>query len=91
VRVAPGTRRGDGRGSAPLQRLRELPSVKAVDFDEENLDIVVQFDRGASDAEGVIGQVIAALLANDVRISGVSKGRGLEQRVMDLTEDRGRS
>jgi hypothetical protein len=29
--------------------------------------------------------VLAVLLRHQVRISGVTKGRGLEQRVMDLT------
>jgi hypothetical protein len=30
--------------------------------------------------------VLGVLLASNARISGVSKGRGLEQRVMELTE-----
>ena len=37
------------------------------------------------EAEEVIGAVLQALLAQGVRISGVSKGRGLEERVMELT------
>jgi len=84
VKVGAGTRRGNAPGDAPLQALRDLPMVSAVDFDEETLEIRVRFDRQAADAETVIGQVLSALLKNEVRISGVSKGHGLEQRVMDL-------
>ncbi|MDP9152404.1 MAG: ABC transporter ATP-binding protein [Myxococcota bacterium] len=85
IKVAPGTRRGGGPGAVPVQELRELGSVKAVDFDDGGLEIAVFFERGRADAETVIGQVLTILLRQDVRISGVTKGRGLEQRVMALT------
>jgi len=39
----------------------------------------------------VIGAVLWVLLNHRVRISGVTKGRGLEQRVMDLTDQPVRS
>ncbi|MDP9035275.1 MAG: ABC transporter ATP-binding protein [Myxococcota bacterium] len=85
VRVALGTRRGSGPGAVPVQELRELGSVKAVDFVDGGLEITVFFERGRADAETVIGQVLTILLRQQVRISGVTKGRGLEQRVMALT------
>jgi len=85
VLVAPGTTRGTKAGQVPVQELRELPVVKSAELDEERLEIAVLFERKQADAETVIGQVLAVLLRNQVRISGVSKGRGLEQRVMDLT------
>ena len=66
---------------------RDLPIVKRVEHDDERNELVVYFERGASDAEAVIGQVLWVLLQSQVRISGVTKGRGLEQRVMDLTDD----
>jgi hypothetical protein len=47
---------------------------------------VVTFDRAACDAEEMIRRGTLALYENKARISGVSKGRGLEQRVMELTE-----
>jgi ABC-type multidrug transport system ATPase subunit len=84
VKVGAGTKRGTGPGAVPLSELRELPSIKAVEFDDEGLEIVVSFDRKHADAEAVIGQVLSALVRNQVRISGVTRGRGLEQRVMDL-------
>jgi ABC-2 type transport system ATP-binding protein len=74
-----------GVGPAPVAVVRELPMVKRVDFDEERRELVVYFDRGHVDAETVIGHVLWALLQNQARISGVTKGKGLEQRVMELT------
>jgi len=84
IRVAHGTKPGSTAGCVSVQKLRELSSVKTIEFDEEELEIVVGFERKQADAETVIGQVLSALLANQVRISGVTKGRGLEQRVMAL-------
>jgi ABC-2 type transport system ATP-binding protein len=74
-----------GAGPVPIAVVRELPMVKRVEWDDEKRELVVYFDRGSVDAETVIGQVLWALLQNQARISGVSKGRGLEQRVMELT------
>jgi ABC-type multidrug transport system ATPase subunit len=85
VKVAPGTARGERSGQVPLPALRALAFVRAVDFDEEELELVVSFERERSDAETVIGQVLRVLLDSDVRISGVAKGRSLEKRVMALT------
>jgi ABC-2 type transport system ATP-binding protein len=85
VKVGRGTRKGSSAGAVSVDELRGLPMVRSVDFDEEELEIVVSFERKQADAETVIGEVLSALLKNQVRISGVSKGRGLEQRVMDLT------
>jgi ABC-2 type transport system ATP-binding protein len=85
IQVAPGTRRGTQPGQVPLSPLRDLQVVGSLDFDDEGLELVVYFKRQQTDAETVIGQVLSVLLQNQVRISGVTKGRGLEQRVMDLT------
>jgi ABC-2 type transport system ATP-binding protein len=85
IQVAPGTKRGTSPGQVPLSRLRDLTVVTSVEFDDERSDLVITFERKKADAEAVIGQVLTTLLQNEVRISGVTKGRGLEQRVMDLT------
>ena len=74
-----------GAGPTPIAVVRELPMVKRVEFDEDRRELVVYFDRGTVDAETVIGHVLWALLQNQARISGVTKGKGLEQRVMELT------
>jgi len=74
-------------GPIPLAAVRALaPMVKRAEFDEETRELVVHFERAANDAESVIGATLWALLNERARISGVTKGRGLEKRVMDLTE-----
>jgi ABC-2 type transport system ATP-binding protein len=84
VSVAPGTRRGTVPGQVPVQALRNLPSVRSAELDDARLEIVVYFERAQADAETVIGHVLRTLLDNQVRISGVTKGRGLERRVMEV-------
>jgi hypothetical protein len=69
----------------PLPDLRGLTLAKAVDFDDEGLELSVTFERRDTDAEAVIGAVLEILLRKKVRISGVSKGSGLEKRVINLT------
>ncbi len=83
VKIAPVT--GGVGPAVPVASLRELGDVKTVDFDEDRLEIVVRFDRGRADAETIIGRVLKLLLDQQVRISGVTKGRGLEKRVMEIT------
>jgi ABC-2 type transport system ATP-binding protein len=85
IELAPGTRRGTEPGQVPLAPIRDLPTVASVDFDDERRELVISIKRELGDAETVIGQVLQILAQNQVRISGVAKGRGLEQRVMDLT------
>jgi ABC-type multidrug transport system ATPase subunit len=85
VKVAAGTKRGSQPGQVPIAKLQELAMVRSVDFDDDAREIIVSFERSKADAETVIGHVLWILLHAQVRISGVSKGRGLEQRVMDLT------
>jgi ABC-type multidrug transport system ATPase subunit len=84
VQVAPGTQRGTGPGQVPVSRLRDLQHVTTVDLDEDELELAVGFERKETDAETIIGKVLTILLQNDVRIRGVTKGRGLEQRLIAL-------
>jgi ABC-type multidrug transport system ATPase subunit len=84
-KVAPGTARGTARGEVPVDALRQLAIIKAFDFDEDRLELTVAFDPKRADAETVIGHVLRALLDHEVRISGVTKGRSLEERVIRLT------
>ena len=73
----------------PLVMVQELPIVSIAEYDAERGELVVHFDRSKPevDAEHVIGSVLRVLLDHGVRISGVTKGRGLERRVMDLTAE----
>jgi ABC-2 type transport system ATP-binding protein len=71
----------------PLGLVQALPMVKLAEYDDERGELIVHFDsRGQADAEQVIEAVLWVLLQQRVRISGVSKGRGLEQRVMEMTD-----
>ncbi len=74
-----------GPGPVPIQELRAIPAIKRVEFDDEKREIAIYFERGSVDAETIIGQALWILLNNQARISGVTKGKGLEQRVMELT------
>lgn len=85
IKVAP-ARGAPPAKALPLDELRNLEVTKRVDFHDESSELVVTFERGSVDAETVIGHVLWVLLHHQVRISGVTKGRGLERRVMDLTD-----
>jgi len=73
-------------GPLPMDKVRALPGITRADYTKIDRTLAVHFDPEKGDAEDVIGQVLGCLLAEKIRISGVSKGRGLEQRVMELTE-----
>jgi ABC-2 type transport system ATP-binding protein len=73
-------------GPMPLDQVRAIQGVKAASWDKGARELAVTFDRQQCDAEEMIRRVIFVLYQVGARISGVSKGRGLEQRVMELTE-----
>jgi ABC-2 type transport system ATP-binding protein len=85
---APYRRQGERHGDpTPLSLVQELPVVKLADYDDERGELIVRFEPSSEvDAERVIEMVLGVLLPERVRISGVSKGRGLEQRVMEMTD-----
>jgi len=71
-----------------VNALRDLPVVKRLEHDDDRNELIIYFERSPElDAESVIGHVLSVLLHHQVRISGLTKGRGLEARVMDLTDD----
>jgi ABC-2 type transport system ATP-binding protein len=72
----------------PMEGVRELPMVTMAEYDDDRGELVVHFDRTKPDvdAELVIGAVLWVLIQHKTRISGVTKGRGLEQRVMEMTD-----
>ena len=74
------------RGPVPEDALRAVEGVKTVAWNKRERDLVVTFDRTVCDAEEMIRRGTFVLYQNDARISEISKGRGLEQRVMELTE-----
>ncbi len=69
----------------PLTEVQALPNVAQASFDTARMMLLVRFAKDKAEAEAVIGQVLKLLLERNVRISGVSKGRRLEERVLELT------
>jgi ABC-2 type transport system ATP-binding protein len=78
--------RGEERVSIPFGELRAIAFVTGVHFEEDKSELLVSFEKGKVDTETVIGQALWCLLNARVGISGVSKGKSLEQRVMELTD-----
>ncbi|MEO5729818.1 MAG: ABC transporter ATP-binding protein [Byssovorax sp.] len=74
------------RGPIPIDEVRVVEGVKAVSFDKASRELSITFDRNVADAEEMIRRATYVLYQGQARISGISKGRGLEQRVMELTE-----
>ncbi len=74
-------------GPVPIAEVRELSMVSRATFDDDRRELVVSFERTTADAETVIAATLSVLLAKSARISGVAKGRGLEQRVMEMTRE----
>ena len=74
------------RGPIPIDEVRVVEGVKAVSFDKASREFSITFDRNVADAEEMIRRATYVLYQGQARISGISKGRGLEQRVMELTD-----
>jgi ABC-type multidrug transport system ATPase subunit len=74
------------RGPVPEDAVRALDGVRAVAWDRTIRVLTVTFDRTVADAEEMIRRTTSVLYESHARIGGISKGRGLEQRVMELTE-----
>ena len=74
------------RSAAVAVQVRELPMVKRVEFDDERRELVVYFERERGRRRDRHRRTCSGCSStNQARISGVTKGAGLEQRVMELT------
>jgi ABC-type multidrug transport system ATPase subunit len=73
------------KGPLSLDKVRAIPGVTRADFDKKARVLTVNFENFQGEAEDMIGHVLTLLLNDGIKISGVTKGRGLEQRVMELT------
>ena len=74
------------QGPVPEEAVRAIPGVKAVAWQAREREMTVTFEKREADAEEMIKRVVMTLYAQNARVSGVAKGRGLEQRVIELTE-----
>ena len=72
-------------GPVPELAIRQIEGVKTAAFEPTSRELLVTFDRRYADAEEMIRRCLVVLLQEQARISGVSKGRSLEQSVMQLT------
>ena len=63
-----------------------VPKTRALQRALQPRELVLTFDRAVCDAEEMIRRATSVLYQHQARISAVNKGRGLEQRVMELTE-----
>jgi ABC-type multidrug transport system ATPase subunit len=77
------------RGPVPEDAVRAVEGVKTVEWDKASRALTVTFDRAVCDGEEMIRRGTYVLYQANARISAISKGRGLEQRVMELTEEPG--
>jgi ABC-type multidrug transport system ATPase subunit len=73
------------RDAPPLELIQGLPCAASASYDAGKGLLAVRFAKEKFEAEAVIAQVLRALLDANVRISAVSKGRKLEERLLELT------
>ncbi len=72
------------RGTVIIPELQALPGVTSARMEGETL-LHIRFDGQAYQPEEVISRVVGHLLQTGVLILGVSQGRRLEERVLQLT------
>jgi len=72
------------RGTIIIPELQSLPGVTSARMEGETL-LHIRFDGQAHRPEEVISRVVGHLLQTGVLILGVSQGRRLEERVLQLT------
>ncbi len=73
-------------GPVPLSELKAIQGVTGALWDETSHELTIHLDAQTADTEEMIQRVLTVLLTAKARISGLSKGKRLEQRVMELTD-----
>ncbi len=74
------------KGPVPLDKIHAIEGVSRADFERKARALTVHCDQYNGEAEDIINAVLLVLLQDGLKISAVSKGKGLEKRVMELTE-----
>jgi ABC-2 type transport system ATP-binding protein len=72
------------QGNVPLKEIRALPGCSSAALDSSGV-LIVRFDGGQVAPERIITEVVALLAARGVLILSVTRGRRLEERVLQLT------
>jgi ABC-2 type transport system ATP-binding protein len=73
------------RGSVPTFEVERIPGVSSARYDAAARALLVQFDGDGHPAEEIITATLEVLLRHGVLVLGVSIGRKLEERVLQLT------
>jgi ABC-type multidrug transport system ATPase subunit len=74
------------KGPVPLDKIHAIQGVSRADYERKTRMLVVHCEQYEGEAEDIISHVLMILLQDGIKISAVSKGKGLEKRVMELTE-----
>ncbi len=72
-------------GTVPIEELRMLTGVKTVQLENSGQVLAVHFDSAKTKPEEVITATVALLAQKGVLILAVSRGKRLEERVLQLT------
>ena len=73
------------RGDVPTFELERIPGVISARYDPAARTLVVQFEGERLAPEEIVSAVLGALLQYGVLVLGVTLGRKLEERVLQLT------
>jgi ABC-2 type transport system ATP-binding protein len=71
------------RGTVPLEELKGLKGCTGASLPQANL-LVVQFDAKVLPDEEMITSTLQLLIARGVFVLGVTRGRKLEERILEL-------
>ena len=71
------------RGQVPLEEVKALKGCTGANLPKENI-LLVQFDAKVSPDEEMITATLQLLIARGVLVLGVTRGRRLEERVLEL-------
>jgi ABC-type multidrug transport system ATPase subunit len=75
--------------TAPIEELEKelekIPCIGAIIYDQTNKTLVIDYSPSLYQAEDVISEALKFLLAKGIGVSSVSRGRKLEERVIELT------
>jgi ABC-2 type transport system ATP-binding protein len=73
------------RGDVPTFEIERIPGVTSARYDPATRALVVQFEGERHPPEEIVSATLAALLHHGVLVLGVTLGRKLEERVLQLT------
>jgi len=73
------------KGSPPLEEIRVITGVKTAAMEANGQVLAVNFDSSKTSPEEAITATVALLARNGVLILAVSRGKRLEERVLQLT------